>query len=176
LQRCFYRVQQFWQALTASIDEEDIQEVRAVLAPELLDLFLQMQTSEQAHSLWVYRRLRSQGETQPDLLAAALLHDVGKSLYPLKIWERVEIVLSKKFMPSVVKHWENSPSKGWRKPFVVAAQHPAWGAEMAQKAGATHRVVSLIRRHQDKVSLDQGKISTEEDHLLSLLQIYDDES
>ena len=38
-----------------------------------------MSVSDQRHSLNVMRTLRRQGHTEPDLLAAALLHDVGKS-------------------------------------------------------------------------------------------------
>ena len=56
-----------------------------------------MQSSEQAHAVSVYRQLVAQGETSSDLLAAALLHDVGKSLSPLRLWERVLIVLARVF-------------------------------------------------------------------------------
>ena len=36
---------------------------------------------------------REQGEENPDLLTAALLHDSGKTRTPLRIWERVVVVI-----------------------------------------------------------------------------------
>jgi len=89
------------------------------------------------------------GEEQPDLLAAALLHDVGKSDHPLHIWERVVIVLGKAFFPGQVRRWGQGEPTGWRRPFVVAEQHPAWGADMAAEAGASPTTATLIRHHQD---------------------------
>jgi hypothetical protein len=49
---------------------------------------------------------------------------------------------------------------------VTAVNHPAWGADLAAQAGASARVVNLIRRHQEL----KLKVVTEEDRLLDLLQ------
>jgi len=162
--------------VTAHVDEDGFKEAQEALAPPLFALFCRMQTSEQVHSLWVYRSLRNQKETHPDLLSAALLHDVGKTLHPLTIWQRIEIVLANRIVPDAVKRWGNAPPTGWRKPFVVAAQHPAWGAELAQKAGASPLVVLLIRRHQQEPQAEDGDPISEEDFLLVRLKTYDDES
>ena len=82
----------------------------------------------------VWRRLVDQDEHNPDLLAAALLHDVGKSRFPLRLWERVLIVSLKAFFPDRATRWGVGAAKGWRRALVVAAQHPTWGAEMARQA------------------------------------------
>jgi putative nucleotidyltransferase with HDIG domain len=110
-----------------------------------------MQPGEQAHSLAVFRRLQDQGETDRDLLAAALLHDVGKSRCLLRLWERVFIVLARGLAPRRARLWGQGAPRGWRRSLVVAEQHPEWGAQMAQKAGATTRTLELIRRHQEKI-------------------------
>lgn len=174
--RWLYRLRQFLQAVTARVDEQGFKEAQETLAPPLLALFYRLQTSEQVHSLWVYRSLCNQKETHPDLLSAALLHDIGKILHPLTIWQRIEIVLANRLVPDAVKRWGNAPPTGWRKPFVVAAQHPAWGAELAQKAGASPLVVSLIRRHQQTFPAEGGDPLSEEDFLLTRLKTFDDES
>ncbi len=176
MKRWLYRTRQFWHALTARVDGEDLWEIQTALTPALQELFYRLQAGEQAHSLWVFRRLRGQNETHADLMTAALLHDVGKSLHPLGLWERVEIVLARKIAPQAVERWGNASPVGWRKPFVVAAQHPAWGAELAQQAGATPLAAALIRRHQEKLQVEESAMGSEEDFLLARLQKFDDES
>ena len=69
------------------------------LTPAQLSLFRQMQPSEQVHAYQIFKHLETAGQTNPDLLAAALLHDVGKILYPLSIFDRVIIVLGKRLFP-----------------------------------------------------------------------------
>ena len=46
--RILYRVRQFWQALTAVPNPEDVETARGLLTPSLMTLFLGMQPSEQA--------------------------------------------------------------------------------------------------------------------------------
>lgn len=130
--------------------------------------------------MWVLNRLLEQDETNNDLLAAALLHDVGKCCHPLRLWERVVIVLAKSLFPKRVKSWGEGEPFGWKRAFVVAEQHPSWGAELAARAGASPMTVSLIRRHQDLLE-DRSRVQTvqdfsSEDGLLYLLQVCDDES
>lgn len=170
--RPVYRVWQFWHALTAFPDAGDLVMASEVLSPALMELFLRLQPSEQEHALGIFRRLTASQEKNPDLLAAALLHDVGKSRYPLHLEERIVIVLAKKLFPKRVKVWGIAQPYGWRRPFVVAEQHPAWGAEMAEAAGATPGVVRLIRRHHEQAldSTDPGELE-----LLKKLQDLDNQ-
>ena len=169
-----YRAKQFWSAWHSSPSIEDLDQARRILPPPLMDLFLRMQPGEQAHSLEVYRRLVSQGADDLALLQAALLHDVGKSLYPLRLWERVEIVLIKTVFPTKARQWGQGPANGWRRALTVAEQHPNWGAQLARTAGAAPQMVNLISRHQEP--LDGLASNTEEDRLLRMLQSCDDES
>jgi hypothetical protein len=169
-----YRAGQFFQALTARPTPEDLQTVQQFLSPALMVLFLQMQPSEQAHSLQIYRQLIQMGEHDADLLSAALLHDVGKTRSPLRLWERVLIVITINLFPKRVKSWGQSSYHGWRRPFIVAEQHPAWGAEMAAEAGASLLTVALIQRHQDPAL--QRLAQSREDILLQRLQHLDNES
>jgi hypothetical protein len=149
LARLRYRAQQFWDALWSAPAPGDLRLAERWLNPEQMRLFLRMQPGEQAHSLRVMNRLLQKGEAQPDLMAAALLHDVGKALSPLRIEERVLIVLVRTAAPQVALRWGSSEARGWRRAFVTAEQHPAWGAELALKAGTSALAVELIRRHQE---------------------------
>jgi putative nucleotidyltransferase with HDIG domain len=174
-----YRVRQFWHALTATPDPDELAQARRMLSPSLMALFRRMKASEQAHSLSIFCQLRDRNGIHEDLLVAALLHDVGKSRFPLRLWERVLIVLGKSFTPERVKTWGSGEPRGWKRAFVVAEQHAVWGAEMAAEAGASPMVVSIIRRHQEPLApvVDgQGEALSLEDRCLYHLQLLDNES
>lgn len=166
----FYRARQFWQALTAVPAAEDLDRARQALSPQLMALFLNQTASEQVHSLNVFLQLSDQGERSADLLSAALLHDVGKSCYPLRIWERVMVVIGKALAPRQTECWSREEPRGWKRPFVVARRHAAWGAELAAASGASPLTVELIRRHHDPAA--EGPVHTT-DRLLQQLQIFD---
>ncbi|MCU0487745.1 MAG: HD domain-containing protein [Anaerolineales bacterium] len=170
-----YRARQFWNALQARPDLQGMEEVRQFLPAPLMTLFLRMQPGEQAHSLQIFQALREQGTSHPDLLTAALLHDVGKIRYPLQPWERALIVICKKIFPQQVTSWGSGDPSGWRRPFVVAEQHPAWGAALAAEAGAPTQVIKLIARHQQKLIREPRQATLLEDQLLSQLQVLDDQ-
>jgi HD domain len=171
--RILYRSRQFWQVLSASPAPEQLALARTILSPSLLSIFYQMHPSEQAHSLRIAEQLIEQGETQPDLLTAALLHDSGKIHHPLHLWERVLIVLGKALFPRQAKQWGSHGTQGWRRAFAVAEQHGEWGANLADQAGASPLAVALIRRHQ--LALDRPAENLQ-DRLLVQLQRLDDES
>lgn len=168
-----YRFQQFWKALTARPTQADLALARTVLNPEQFNLFNRLQPSEQAHSLGIYHALQAEGCSDLDLLAAALLHDIGKSCYPLQVWERVLIVVAKVLLPEQSERWGDAPPSGWRRPFVVARHHPAWGAELAGNAGASSLLVEVIRRHQEPLPQHPQSLA---DFLLVQLKRYDDQS
>lgn len=171
--RLLYRARQFWQALNSRPQPQELDEVRTMLSPALMTLFLNMKKSEQAHSIRIFHTLRQQGSQSEELLIAALLHDVGKTRYPLQLWERIEIVLGKALFPEAAGRWGKGAARGWRRAFVTAAQHPDWGAEMVAQAGASALVISLIRRHQESSHETNEQLSHEE-ILLRRLQSVDD--
>ena len=152
---------------------DQLASAQEILSPTQMELFTHMQVSEQIHSLRVLRTLLEQGETHSDLLVAGLLHDVGKIRFPLRIWERVFIVLGKKLTPRYLKNWGNSIPRGWRRPFVMAEQHPLWGANLALEVGTTLLAASLIRRHQEICPLNHS--TSLEDRLLSTLKNADNQ-
>lgn len=148
-------------------------EVTAVLSEPQRQLFYRYNAADQWHSVQVLRMLRDAGHTQPDLQVAALLHDVGKTQVRLTLGDRTLIVLAQVLLPGRMAAWGEGEARGWKRPFVVKAQHPAWSAEMAAAAGCTPLAISLIRRHQD--DLPETAVSAE-DHLLRLLQWADDQN
>ena len=168
-----YRVQQFRQDLFAgplSASAEAF--VARTLSTEQHKLFHRFVKSEQWHSYRVANMLQAAGHDQPDLLVAALLHDIGKTQSPISVFERSLIVLAQWFLPNRVADWGAGEAVGWKRPFVVKMQHPEWGAIMAESVGCSPITVSLIRRHQDTLS----NTKNEEDRLLQQLQWADDQN
>ncbi len=164
-----YRVWQFWRLLTQRIAPQEQAQVQRWLTPALYNVFCRLNLAEQHHAYNVRRTLVESGQTNPDLLTAGLLHDVGKSQMPLAVWEKVAIVLGHRFASQTTMAWGNEQLvTWWRRPFINANQHPAWGAEMISKAGATPLVVELVRRHADKVQVDNPLYE-----LLTVLQAAD---
>lgn len=168
-----HRLRQGVKALLAFSKPVDLDLAADYLLPGQIVLFQQMRRSEQLHSLNVLRTLINQNEPViPDLCSAALLHDVGKSRYPLTITEKSLAVLIRAILPGVYRRWsQGSPDTWWQRPFVVAAQHPIWSAEMAAATGANDRVLWLIRHHADPIASHADHPHV---HLLKRFQEADD--
>ena len=105
---------------------------------------------DRAHLLAVYLRLIEAGERDPDLLRAALLHDIGKSngRHRVGLADRtIKVVLKQISVPS----WKRISSRpGWlRTGLYLAAHHAELGSKFAASAGASSRTIELIARHED---------------------------
>jgi len=168
--RLRHRASQFWHALLAPKEGVETRAIQPYLSPTQIVLFRRMHPSEQSHAFQVLNRLKEAGHDDTNLLTAALLHDIGKILSPLSIWERVEIVLGKHFFPQAVKHWSAGQAHGLH-PFVVAEHHPAWWASLAAQTGASAQAVSLISRHHEVLAEPPASPA---DRLLAALQHADD--
>lgn len=144
-----YRFQQGIRALGAWFRPVDDELARDHLTPALYMLYAKMRRSERQHSLGVLRDLLADGHSDPDLLTAGLLHDVGKTRAPFTIPEKVLVVLVRAIAPSLYRRWGSGSAHGWRRPFAVSIQHPAWSAQMVKTAGGSVLAVELIRQHAD---------------------------
>lgn len=173
--RIQYRIWQFWQIVTAQpLPESMLQEIMLILTPEEYTLFHRFSYSDQRHGYRVLSLLRDKGYQDKALFAAALLHDIGKTQMILRWWERVLIVLGMVGGKNRLATWGKGPPTGWRKGFVVKAQHPAWGADLAAAAGSCATTVYLIRYHQEP--LDPNAAAIPKNKLLQALQWADDQS
>ena len=166
--RAAYRVRQFVAALMARVSEADLAEADAHLPPEARFLFRRMPRDGQAHALKVLGDLKRAGHSHPSLLAAALLHDAGKSAARITPLTRSIFVALKRLAPARL---DRLPDAGRWRSLVALRDHPRIGAEWARQAGCDALTVELISRHQDRLT---GAASGEADRLLKALQEVDD--
>ena len=170
MHRVAYRIRQFLHALGAHPTPQDLAQAEATLGPSLYPLFRDLPPSDQAHALRVLHKARSSAPHDLELHQAALLHDAGKAPYPLSLADRAAIVLARRWIPARSAKWGSGQPHGWKRPFVVASQHPAWGATMVQQAGGSANLVRLIRDHQNPVPVREVDVQ------LACLQAADGES
>ena len=77
--RAAYRSRQFFGALRVRLEAEEHTEVAAHLTPAEQRLFYAMDPRDQRHGLDVFRILKSGGQRDGSLLAAALLQRLNES-------------------------------------------------------------------------------------------------
>ena len=175
-QRGPYRVSQFLRGLTATVSAAERQSLQDELAPAALELFLRLPVDAQRHSLNVMQTLRDAGYDDPDLMAAALLHDVGKAASEaagvrLQLWVRGPLVLADGLLPGLLTHYAAArPEAGWRYALYVHLHHPAIGAAWARHAQCSALTCWLIEHHQDKTA----PAESQEGALLAALQWADE--
>lgn len=176
LRRVTYRVQQFLASVRPQVSDDEHAAVAQLLPEPAAALFERMPRRDQRHSLNVLRRVQQAAPNQPDLFAAALLHDAAKTAQPgrrVRLRHRVLVVLLEAIRPGWVEQLARDDPNDWRYPFFVHLHHPEQGARLAQAAGCSAMTVELIRRHQNKLT---GAPANETERLLALLQAADDAS
>ncbi len=153
-----YRLGQVRQQLgfVRPLSMEEKATVAAQVPNTALPLFQSMSLADQRHSLRVYQGLRARGCMEHDMLAAALLHDVGKAGGRVPFWTRPAIVLGKRIAPQFLGRiamrpdiTQNGHRTGmkWRHSLANAWYHADVGADMAAAAGLSERAVLYIRTH-----------------------------
>lgn len=173
------RMRQGIRALLAFREKPDLGLAAQYLNMKQLALFRRMPHLEQVHGLNVLTSILehplpegTDDRALDDLAVAALLHDCGKSIHRVRIWQKTLPVLVNAASPEVfIKLSARDPKHYLWRAFAVKAHHPAWGAEMARHANSSERALWLIAHHQDDGALDSVHAAAP---LLAILRVADD--
>lgn len=141
------RVGQLFAALRAKAHRPDTDGARDLLPPPLFELFSRMAPEDQRHGLEVLAILEERGASDPLLLQAALLHDLGKADSGVAIAHRILRVLLARRVPRIWG-WLCRQPTGWRRPFWVVTNHPERGAVWIEAMGGERSLALLVRYHE----------------------------
>lgn len=130
------------------------------LLPRELELWQRMPGPDRRHSAVVARRVeRALGvEATRPVLAAALLHDVGKLDSHLRTYGRVVATLCGRFVgrdSAIVQQW--TQTTGFTRRVGLYLIHPALGGDLLALAGSDPLTVAWTREHHrrpEECSLD----------------------
>lgn len=143
----WYRLKQFFAALSARLSLADRLFVAQMLTATELRLFQQMPRYDQRHCLDVCTTLRQAGYTDTLLLRAALLHDCGKvddAGQPLPLFYYGLFVVLQRHAPRL--YWRAARSQRrmfhW---FAIHAAHDERSALMVTQAGSPPALVAILR-------------------------------
>ncbi len=155
------RIRQFLAAVRARVHEEEMAILEQHLDPPQRELFRAMSPIDQRHGLDVFNTLLQQGHAEPDLLRAALLHDVGKK--GIRLWQRVAGVLLEAFRPTLLERLAVNRPQSWLYGFYIYRHHAELGAERAARSGCSPSTVELIRGHHSPSGDEQATALREAD-------------
>ncbi len=165
----FYRVRQFYKALFPYINPSEIEWVAKTLPASAFSIFRKQALPEQRHALDVTKNLVMEmkslslrPEEYQNLVLAALLHDCGKSLIQLHLWQRILIVLLN-VLPLNIKKTIGSRPGPLSYTLTIAQQHAKWGESLAKEAGLNTQICLLIRQHHSPQT-ELGKLLQEIDN------------
>ena len=128
----------------------DVEWVVTQLLPSELDLWRSMSGPDRRHSVVVARRveLRLGHEATREVLAAALLHDVGKTQAGLGTYGRVIATVSGAAVgrdPETIKAWTRT--RGFTRRVGLYLQHPKLGGDLLGMAGSDPLTEAWARQH-----------------------------
>jgi hypothetical protein len=123
----------------------------SVLTAPQAAAFRELPAFDQVHLLDVHDRLKNAGVSDPNLLAAGLLHDIGKvdAHGRVGLPDRVIRVLLRRVSPRLLARLAASPSPGPLHGLHLSVHHPRLGAERARALGCAPRTIALIACHED---------------------------
>jgi hypothetical protein len=128
----------------ARVSPEEEALARGVLPLRAWELFAAMPVADRRHALDVVAMLQAGGLDDPDVLAAALLHDAAKG-HRLRLWHRVGGVLLEALAPRLLARLALPDRSSWRFAWYLYLHHAELSAEAAVAAGCSERAASFIR-------------------------------
>ena len=149
MKRLLHLVRRFFASLLPiGPKAEDDAWARSQLSEAEQELWAQMARVDRRHSAAVARRVADElGErATPPVVAAALLHDVGKTVPRLGTFGRVIATLSEAVAgPDTAKHWVET--SGFTRRVGQYVLYPELGVDLLKMAGSDDLVVAWSREH-----------------------------
>ena len=137
-------------AMTAQVTTEEIHWVQDHLSKEECEWFLKLKVYEQRHCIDVAHLLNDWSHGQNEMIRLGLLHDIGKSVYPLNPIEKSLIV--------VLDYLSKGKIQKYQKLKMVKCyyQHGELGYHILKQLGIEEQCfLEQVRNHHQNHSKDQ---------------------
>jgi putative nucleotidyltransferase with HDIG domain len=145
------------------VADTDLVWIRSVLTEPEFDIWDEQPRADKAESLAVARRAQatlSQGDTAP-FIAAALLHDVGKTRARLgAVGRSAATIVAAVVGHPRVRSWATT-KRGWCHRVGLYIAHDDLGAQELRQAGARPEAIEWARVHHRPEVWSEGTISSE---------------
>ncbi|MCD3300404.1 HDIG domain-containing protein [Clostridium botulinum D/C] len=143
----FYRIKQFYMAITATIMPNDEKLLEKYLNKQERDLFNKLSMNEKAHSVRVAKdiiKVCMENKLNKEyFVKVALLHDIGKIQVNLNIFEKATLVILNKISKGKLKILSNI------RKINIYYNHGKIGAEILRKQGYDERFLYLVKNHHN---------------------------
>lgn len=145
---------QVWRHVRARVEPAERAALGGWLSPAELALFDAMHVADRRHGLDVVARLRADGVDDREVLLAGLLHDCAKG--DTGVLQRIAYSLGGRYGAWAWRVAALMP--GWRAALDRLRVHAETSARLAASAGASPRVVELIRHQEAPVDPVAGEL------------------
>jgi hypothetical protein len=144
-----HRARRFFASLVSSVPPpQDEDWARGWLSVDEQRLFARMRPGDRHHGIAVARAVEAHTDGTPErwVMAAALLHDVGKTVPDLGTYGRVVATLSGWVGGAdMAEHWADTT--GFTRKVGLYLMYPRLGADLLTMAASDERVVAWSREH-----------------------------
>jgi hypothetical protein len=158
--RATHRIHQGLVALSPKAPQNRDAILSTVLTRAQAAAFRELPKFDQDHLCRVYEHLKARGETDPDVLTAGLLHDIGKvsNEGTVRLLHRAGRVLIGRYAPKLLSWLARPPAEGWRTGWALSVHHPEIGAKKARALGCSDTTVWLIAHHEDRPPIEDPRL------------------
>ncbi len=150
-------VRRFFRGFHWALSPSEVAHARRLLTPAELLLFAGLPGRERRHAMDMVHWLRARAAPSDELLAAALVHNVGKG--PVHLQERVAYVLLDLLTPELLERIASPSGLRFQRSLAAQRDHPRRGAALLAAAGSAPRVQALVREHHDPPPADDRELA-----------------
>lgn len=147
------RIRQFLLCIFSSLGSQDLEYIDKKLDNNIKYIFLKLSKYEKKHSILVARAVEKQFKNDPDLVKAALLHDIGKTKYHINIIQKSLLVLFDLLTKGKLKKITENKSIN------IFYNHGQMGYDILKDSGYNERILFIVKNHHNKnISSDDLRI------------------
>lgn len=153
------RIRQFFLCLFLNFNSDDMDYINEKLNNDIKPVFLKLSDYEKKHSILVAQAVEKEFMNDPDLILAALLHDIGKSKYHINIFQKSLFVLLDYLSRGKLKKFTGNKS------IYIFYNHGEAGYDILKSNNYNNRILEIVKNHHNNDVYDDD---------LSIIRKFDD--